>query len=102
MLTEKVIRGLQPRSTRYLVCDFDCLYIEVLPSGVKSWVYRRAVVNFRLVSNAHSRAVTDSGVDHGVAPGNNTYNLSVGPCPTGGRTKGMRLDGVTSVEQSDE
>ena len=41
MLTEKVIRGLQPRSTRYLVCDFDCLYIEVLPSGVKSWVYRR-------------------------------------------------------------
>lgn len=24
-----------------MVCDFDCLYIEVLPSGVKSWVYRR-------------------------------------------------------------
>lgn len=39
-LTDVQIKKLEPRETEYLVCDFDCLYISIRPSGTKAWVYR--------------------------------------------------------------
>ena len=32
--------ALQPRAARYLVSDGRGLSLDVLPSGVKSWMYR--------------------------------------------------------------
>jgi Arm DNA-binding domain len=39
-LLDAQIRALQPRATRYLVSDGRGLSLDVLPSGVKSWMYR--------------------------------------------------------------
>lgn len=41
MLTERILRNLKPKEKRYMICDADHLYIEVLPSGVLSWIYRQ-------------------------------------------------------------
>jgi hypothetical protein len=38
--TDAQIRALQPRAARYLVSDGRGLSLDVLPSGVKSWMYR--------------------------------------------------------------
>ena len=40
MLTNLQVEALKPAATRYLKTDKDGLCIDVLPSGVKSWVYR--------------------------------------------------------------
>lgn len=40
MLTEAGIRRLEIKDKDYMVCDFDCLYILVRPSGSKTWIYR--------------------------------------------------------------
>lgn len=40
MLTDTKIRGLKPRSQRYLVADGGGLAIEIRPTGGKTWVYR--------------------------------------------------------------
>ncbi len=39
-LTDARIKALKPRPVRYLTADGRGLYIEVLPSGVRSWIYR--------------------------------------------------------------
>lgn len=39
-LTDTIVRNLTPKDKAYTVCDYDCLYLVVHPSGVKSWVYR--------------------------------------------------------------
>jgi integrase len=39
-LTDAQIKALRPRTTRYLVTDGRGLSLDVLPSGVKSWMYR--------------------------------------------------------------
>ncbi len=39
-LTESQIKKLQPKDKSYLVCDYDCLYLLIYPSGRKSWIYR--------------------------------------------------------------
>ena len=39
-LTDTIVRDLTPKDKAYTVCDYDCLYLVVHPSGVKSWVYR--------------------------------------------------------------
>ena len=39
-LTDAIVRDLTPKDKAYSVCDYDCLYLVVHPSGVKSWVYR--------------------------------------------------------------
>lgn len=40
MLTEAEIKRLELRDDKYMVCDFDCLYLLVRPTGKKTWVYR--------------------------------------------------------------
>jgi integrase len=39
-LTDAQIKALQPRAARYLITDGRGLSLDVLPSGVKSWIYR--------------------------------------------------------------
>jgi integrase len=39
-LTDKAIKALKPRGTRYLVTDGRGLCLEILPSGHLSWLYR--------------------------------------------------------------
>jgi Arm DNA-binding domain len=39
-MTDAQIKALQPRAARYLVSDGRGLSLDVLPSGVKSWMYR--------------------------------------------------------------
>lgn len=39
-LTDRGIRSLEPKGTRYLVTDERGLCLEVLPSGKRSWVFR--------------------------------------------------------------
>jgi integrase len=39
-LTDPQIKALKPRAVRYLVSDKEGLYIEVLPSGKRSWIFR--------------------------------------------------------------
>ena len=39
-LTDAQVKALQPRATRYLITDGRGLSLDVLPSGVKSWMYR--------------------------------------------------------------
>ncbi len=39
-LTDTGIRALKPKGTRYLVSDGRGLYLEVLPSGKFSWLFR--------------------------------------------------------------
>ena len=39
-ITDAQIKALQPRAARYLVSDGRGLSLDVLPSGVKSWMYR--------------------------------------------------------------
>ncbi len=39
-LTDAQIKALQPRPARYLITDGRGLSLDVLPSGVKSWMYR--------------------------------------------------------------
>jgi len=39
-LTDTGIRALKPKGTRYLVGDGRGLYLEVLPSGKSSWLFR--------------------------------------------------------------
>jgi integrase len=39
-LTDAQIKALQPRVTRYLITDGRGLSVDVLPSGVKSWMFR--------------------------------------------------------------
>jgi integrase len=39
-LTDAQIKAPQPRSARYLITDGRGLSLDVLPSGVKSWMYR--------------------------------------------------------------
>jgi integrase len=39
-LTDAHIKALQPRESRYLITDGRGLSLDVLPSGVKSWMYR--------------------------------------------------------------
>ncbi|MDY3869462.1 MAG: tyrosine-type recombinase/integrase [Pyramidobacter sp.] len=41
MLSETKILRLAVLDRRYMVCDGDCLYIEVLPSGKKTWIFRQ-------------------------------------------------------------
>jgi integrase len=43
-LTDAKIRALQPREVRFLVADGRGLYIEVLPSGKLSWIYRYRIL----------------------------------------------------------
>ncbi len=38
--TDLTIQKLKPKSKRYEVADGRGLYIRVMPSGAKSWVYR--------------------------------------------------------------
>ena len=40
MLTDLDIKNLKPKETRYMVCDGDGLYIEVVPAGAKYWWLR--------------------------------------------------------------
>lgn len=40
MLSEQQIRALRVKAVRYMVCDGRGLYLEVLPSGHRSWIYR--------------------------------------------------------------
>jgi integrase len=42
-LTDKGIRALKPKNTRYVVADGRGLCLEVLPSGKLSWLYRYRV-----------------------------------------------------------
>jgi hypothetical protein len=39
-LTDAQIKALQPRLARYLITDGRGLSLDVLPSGLKSWMYR--------------------------------------------------------------
>jgi integrase len=39
-MTDAQIKTLQPRAARYLISDGRGLSLDVLPSGVKSWMYR--------------------------------------------------------------
>jgi hypothetical protein len=39
-MTDAQIKALQPRAARYLVSDGRGLSLDILPSGVKSWMYR--------------------------------------------------------------
>lgn len=39
-LTDAIVRDLAPADKAYSVCDYDCLYLVVYPSGIKSWMYR--------------------------------------------------------------
>lgn len=43
MLTDLDIKNLKPKETRYMVCDRDGLYIEVVPAGAKYWWLRYTV-----------------------------------------------------------
>ena len=43
MLTNLQVKALKPAATRYLKTDDRGLCIDVLPSGVKSWLYRYRV-----------------------------------------------------------
>lgn len=43
MLTDLDIKNLKPKETRYMVCDGDGLYIEVVPAGAKYWWLRYTV-----------------------------------------------------------
>ncbi len=38
--TDAAVKALRPQAGRYMKCDGSGLYIEVLPSGEKSWIYR--------------------------------------------------------------
>lgn len=51
MLTERKIAALKPQQKRYLVCVDDHLYVEVRPTGGKTWVFR-TMVNGRAVKKA--------------------------------------------------
>lgn len=42
-LTNAAVKAAQPRAARYKLADDDGLYLLVLPSGVKSWRWRRYV-----------------------------------------------------------
>lgn len=42
-LSDLAIRNLAPKSARYEVLDGDGLYVRVMPTGSKSWVYRYMV-----------------------------------------------------------
>lgn len=39
-LTDAKIKSLRPKQVRYLTSDGRGLYLEVLPSGVRSWIFR--------------------------------------------------------------
>ncbi len=39
-LTDAQVKALQPRTARYLVSDGRGLSLDILPSGVKSWMFR--------------------------------------------------------------
>jgi hypothetical protein len=39
-MTDAQIKALQPRAARYLVSDGRGLSLDILPRGVKSWMYR--------------------------------------------------------------
>ena len=39
-LTDAIVRDLKPKEKKYMICDYDCLYLQVWPSGVKAWIYR--------------------------------------------------------------
>jgi integrase len=39
-LTELQVKNAKPKEKRYMLADGECLYIEVLPSGKKSWRMR--------------------------------------------------------------
>ena len=43
MLTDKEIRVLSPKNTRYMKSDHDGLYIEVVPAGHKYWWLRMKI-----------------------------------------------------------
>lgn len=51
MLTESKIKALKPRDKKYKVADGDNLYLQVNPSGKKSWKFR---YNFGGVSREHT------------------------------------------------
>ena len=40
MLTDAKIKNLKPGKTRQRIADFDGLYIEILPTGKKTWLFR--------------------------------------------------------------
>ena len=40
MLTELEVRSLKPRDVRYMRCDSNGLYLDVLPGGQKYWILR--------------------------------------------------------------
>jgi hypothetical protein len=39
-LTELQVKNAKPKNRRYMIPDGHCLYLEILPSGVKSWRMR--------------------------------------------------------------
>jgi hypothetical protein len=40
MLTDAKIRALKPAATRYLTTDGRGLSLDILPSGVTTWLFR--------------------------------------------------------------
>ena len=54
MLTDKKVAALRPKERRYIEYDADHLYVEVLPSGTKSWIFR-ASVNCKPIKNVIGR-----------------------------------------------
>ena len=40
MLTDAKIKNLKPGKSRRRIADFDGLYIEILPTGKKTWLFR--------------------------------------------------------------
>ena len=69
MLTDRAIRQAQPRATRFKLTDEDGLYLLVLPSGTRSWRWRRVAAGkeitttlgaYPAMSLAHARAARDA------------------------------------------
>ena len=40
LLTDREVRNAKPRKKPYRLCDGDCLFLFVPPSGVRSWQFR--------------------------------------------------------------
>ncbi len=50
MLTDRQIRQDKPRATRFKMADGDGLHLLVMPSGARSWRFRRIVEGREVVS----------------------------------------------------
>ncbi|OPL15809.1 MAG: integrase [delta proteobacterium MLS_D] len=80
-LTDKAVINLKPKGNRYEVLDRGGLYVRVMPSGTKSWIYRYMIDGtarrmtlgrYPAVSLAEARekhAMAGRDVDRGVDPG---------------------------------